>query len=56
MRKIGFGLIAISFVMGISTTYLPDDFLIEPVVFLAFFYFLLGIYILIKEKDGTTGS
>lgn len=54
MKKIGYGLIVLSFLFGAITYFLPQGFPIEPVVGLAFFYFLLGIYTLIQEKNGTT--
>jgi hypothetical protein len=54
MKKIGIGLMALSFVMGILSGHLPQGFPMEPFVALSFFYFLLGIYALILDKDETT--
>lgn len=48
MKKIGIILIVASFVLGITSDYLPKEFPIEPIVALAFGYFLLGIYLLIQ--------
>jgi hypothetical protein len=50
MKKIGIALLVISLVLGVLSDYLPIGFPIEPFVGLAFGYFLLGIYLLIKSK------
>lgn len=50
MKKIGITLLAASLILGFISDYLPIGFPIEPVVALAFGYFLLSIYILIKSK------
>jgi hypothetical protein len=50
MRKIGIALLFLSLVIGSVADSLPAGFPIEPVVGLAFGYFLLGIYLLIKSK------
>lgn len=50
MKKIGIALIVISLILGIITDFLPKSIPIEPIVALAFGYFLLGIYVLIKSK------
>lgn len=48
MKKIGIILIIASFVLGVTSDYLPKEFPIEPIVALAFGYLLLGIYLLIQ--------
>ena len=53
MKKIGYALIGVSLLIGIICDFLPVGFPIEPIVGLSFFYFLLGIYVLIREKDET---
>lgn len=53
MKKIGYALIGVSLLIGIICDFLPVGFPIEVVVGLAFLYFLLGIYVLIREKDET---
>jgi uncharacterized protein involved in cysteine biosynthesis len=50
MKKIGIALVVVSLTLGFISDYLPIGFPIEPVVGLAFGYFLLGIYVLIKSK------
>jgi hypothetical protein len=50
MKKIGIVLILVSFIVGFLSDSLPKGFPIEPIVMLAFGYFLLGIYLLIKSK------
>lgn len=50
MKKIGIVLIIAAFILGIVSDYLPKESSIEPVVGLSFFYFLLGLFILIKTK------
>ena len=51
MKKIGIALIMLSLVLGIISDYLPKSIPIEPIVALAFGYFLLGIYTLILSKN-----
>ena len=53
MKKIGYALIGLSLLIGTISGFLPVGFPIESVVGLAFLYFLLGIYVLIREKDET---
>lgn len=50
MKKIGFTLLLVSFIIGYVSDSLPKGFPIEPIVMLAFGYFLLGVYLLIKSK------
>jgi hypothetical protein len=50
MKKIGIVLLFFSLVTGSIADSLPKGFPIEPIVMLAFGYFLLGIYLLIKSK------
>jgi hypothetical protein len=50
MKKIGITLLVSSLILGIISDYLPIGFPIEPVVGLAFGYFLLSMYLLIKSK------
>ena len=47
MKKIGIALISLSLILGIISDFLPKSMPIEPIVALAFGYFLLGIYTLI---------
>lgn len=51
MKKIGIVLIALSLIVGIISDFLPKSIPIEPIVALAFGYFLLGIYTLILSKN-----
>lgn len=51
MKKIGITLIALSLILGIISDFLPKSMPIEPIVALAFGYFLLGIYTLILSKN-----
>ena len=53
MKKIGYALIGVSLLIGVICGFLPVGFPIEVVVGLSFFYFLLGIYVLIREKNET---
>ena len=53
MKKIGYAVIGVSLLIGTVCDFLPVDFPIVPIVGLSFFYFLLGIYVLIREKDET---
>lgn len=50
MKKIGIALLFVSLVIGSVADSLPAGFPIEPIVFLSFGYFLLGIYVLIQSK------
>jgi hypothetical protein len=51
MKKIGIALITLSLILGIISDFLPQSIPIEPIVALAFGYFLLGIYLLILSKN-----
>ncbi|MBC7748057.1 MAG: hypothetical protein H7Z76_05675 [Methylotenera sp.] len=51
MKKIGVILIIVSFLVGIITDFLPKEFPVEPLVGLAFGYFLLGILAIILDKN-----
>lgn len=53
MKKIGYALIVLSLLIGIICGFLPVGFPIEPIVALSFVYFLLGIYVLIIDKNET---
>lgn len=54
MKKIGYALIAVSFAIGIASEHLPFAIPVMPFVALAFGYFLLGIYVLILDRNETT--
>jgi hypothetical protein len=51
MRTIGIILIVISFLVGILSDNLPQEYTIEPFVGMAFVYFLLGMFFLIKREE-----
>lgn len=50
MRKIGAVLIVLAMTISVLSNYLPKEFPAQPIVLLAFGYYLLGIYVLIKSK------
>lgn len=56
MKKLGYALIVVSFAIGIASEHLPYFFDVAPFVALSFGYFLLGLYLIILEKNETTGS
>ena len=53
MKKIGYALIGLSLLIGTICGFLPVGFPVEPIVGLSFIYFLLGIYVLILDKNET---
>lgn len=55
MKKIGVILIIISLVIGAITNDLPEEFPIEPFVGIAFGYFLLGMAVIILDKNCPKG-
>ena len=52
MKKIGIALVVLSLILGIVSDFLPQSMPIEPIVALSFGYFLLGVYVLILDKNG----
>lgn len=56
MKNIGIILIFISFLIGCIVDYLPKEFPIEPLVGIAFGYFLLGMALIILDKDCPKGK